>query len=163
MEDQSLCINGSVADIVETYSDMVYKLALARTKNKANAEDVFQEVFLRLMKNKEKLKSEEHCKAWLIRTTINCSKSLFCSAWFKKVVPLEDTLTFSTPEKSEVYYAVLALPEKYRTVVHLFYYEGLSVIEISKALKMNESTVKSQLSRARNLLKSALKGECNYV
>ena len=152
MEDKSLRTNDSVAKVVETYSDMVYKLALARTKSKANADDVFQEVFLRYMKSCNKISSEEHCKAWLIRATINCSKSLFGSVWFRKVVPLDETLSFSTPEKSDVYYAVLELPTKYRTVIHLFYYENMTVSEISKVIHVNEATIKSQLSRARNLL-----------
>lgn len=163
MEDKSLRTNDSVAEVVETYSDMVYKLALARTKNQANAEDVFQEVFLRYMKSSAKIHSEEHRKAWLIRATINCSNSILGSAWFKKTVPLDETLTFSTPEKSDVYYAVLELPVKYRTVIHLFYYENMPVAEISKAIHVNESTIKSQLSRARNLLKTTLKGECDDV
>ncbi len=73
-----------VTNIVNQYSNMVYKLALARTKDKADAEDVFQEVFIRYMKNYQKIVSDEHCKAWLIRTTINCSYDIFKSPWLKK-------------------------------------------------------------------------------
>ena len=89
----------------------------------------------------------------------NCSKTLLSSAWFRKTSPLEDTLTTELEEKSEVYYAVMDLPVKYRTVIHLYYYEDLSVSQISGLLKTKETTVKSQLHRARSLLKETLKGE----
>lgn len=89
-----------VTNIVNQYSDMFYKLALARTKNKADAEDVFQEVFIKYMKNYHKIVSDEYCKAWLIRTTINCSYDIFNSSWSKKTVPIIDNLVFSIKEKS---------------------------------------------------------------
>ena len=149
--------------VVETYSDLVYRLALARTKNQAAAEDIYQEVFLRYLKNQDKIVNETHKKAWLIRTTINCSKSLLTSAWFRSTVALEDNLSFTTPEETGVYHAVMGLPQKYRTVIHLFYYEDLSIREISEILGIGENTIKSQLSRARTLLKEKLKGEYDYV
>ncbi|MEG2018358.1 MAG: sigma-70 family RNA polymerase sigma factor [Clostridium sp.] len=147
-----------IEETINKYSDMVYRLALARTKNTSDAEDIFQEVFIRLIKNIDNLHGEAHIKPWLIRVTINCSKTLLTSFWFKRTTTLEDTLTFSTPEKSNVYYTVLNLPVKYRTVIYLFYYEDLSIKEIAKILNYNESTVKSQLSRGRALLKNNLKG-----
>ena len=152
-----------VTNIVNQYSDMVYKLALARTKNKSDAEDVFQEVFIRYMKNYNKIVSDEHCKAWLIRTAINCSYDIFNNLWTKKTVPIIDNLVFSTKEKSDIYYNVLELPKKYRTVIHLFYYEDMSIKEIAEALGTKEGTVKSQLHRGRNMLKESLKGETDYV
>ncbi len=152
-----------VTNIVNQYSNMVYKLALARTKDKADAEDVFQEVFIRYMKNYQKIVSDEHCKAWLIRTTINCSYDIFKSPWLKKTVPMIDNLVFSTEERSNVYCSVLELPKKYRTVIHLFYYEDMSIKEIAEALGIKEGTVKSQLHRGRNMLKESLKGEIDYV
>lgn len=150
-------------EIIRAHFDMVYRLALSQTKSVANAEDVTQEVFLRFVENREKLKSSEHIKAWLIRVTINCSKSVFLSSWFRKTVPLTDEITFDTPEKSEVYYAVQSLPSKYRTVIHLFYYEDMSVKEIADCLSMKESTVKSHLFRGRELLRSELKGGYDFV
>ena len=150
-------------EIIRAHFDMVYRLALSQTKSVANAEDVTQEVFLRFVENREKLKSSEHIKAWLIRVTINCSKSVFLSSWFRKTVPLTDEITFDTPEKSEVYYAVQSLPSKYRTVIHLFYYEDMSVKEIADCLNMKESTVKSHLFRGRELLRSELKGGYDFV
>lgn len=157
--------------ILQKYSKMVYRLAYARTKNRADAEDLLQEVFLRCLKSNVHFNSDEHCKAWLIRTTINCSKNLLTSAWFKKIVPMKNPLEdfaesnegVPGEKKSEVFYAVLDLPEKYRMVVHLFYYEDYSVAKISEILSRKEPTVKTQLHRARELLKQKLKGEYDYV
>lgn len=159
MLDMTLCTDGNIDDILEKYSNMVYKLALARTKNKSDAEDVLQEVFLKLIKQKKIFESEEHVKAWIIRVTVNCSLKLVTSAWFRKTVPLVEELKFETEEKSDVYYEVLNLPLKYRTVIHLFYYEDLSIEKIGQVLSIKESTIKSQLLRARQMLKIKLKGD----
>lgn len=146
-------------EIVEKYFDMVYKLALSQTKNREYADDMVQEVFLRYLKSDKSFESEEHIKAWLIRVTLNCCKSLFSSNWFKKHETLSEDIVFNTKEKGDVYYAVAELPQKYRAVIHLFYYEDLSVADISKALNIKESTVKSQLSRGRDMLRKKLKEE----
>ncbi len=144
--------------IIEKYFDMVYHLAMAQVKNKTNADDIVQDVFLKYIQSAKRFESDEHIKAWLIRVTINCSHSLFTTSWYKKTVPLEDELVFEMEEKSDVYYAVLELPEKYRTVIHLFYYEDMSIAEISEALRIKETTIKSQLSRGREMLREKLKG-----
>lgn len=144
--------------IIETYFSMVYKLALSQTKNIANAEDVCQDVFCKYIQKGGGIQSEARIKAWLIRVTVNCCKSLFRSGWFKKTVPLEEELVFDQQEKSDVYYAMLNLPQKYRLVLHLFYYEELPVREIARSLGQKESTVKSQLHRGRELLKELLEG-----
>jgi RNA polymerase sigma-70 factor, ECF subfamily len=149
-------------EVLSTYSNMVYRLALSRTKNVSDAEDILQEVFLRLVNKRPEFTSEEHRKAWLIRVTVNCSNKLITSAWFRRTTPLKEELKFETKEKSDVYYAVLELPLKYRTVIHLFYYEDLSIAQISHILSMKESTIKSQLLRARHLLKIKLKGEFDH-
>ncbi len=149
--------------VIERYFNMVYKLALAQTKNKTMADDVTQEVFLRYLKHSAKLESEEHRKAWLIRVTLNCSKSAFSNSWFKRTTPLSDELVFEEKETGEVYYAVLELPPKYRSVIHLFYYEDLSIEEIGKILGRSASAVKSQLFRGRNMLRSILKGGEDHV
>ena len=150
-------------EIIKKHFDMVYRLALSQTKSVANAEDVTQEVFLRFIQNRSKLTSSEHIKAWLIRVTVNCSKNVFMNSWFRKTIPLTDEITFDTPEKSEVYYAVQSLPSKYRAVIHLFYYEDMSVKEIAECLSMKESTVKSHLFRGRELLREKLKGGYDLV
>ena len=149
----------------EKYFNMIYKLALAQTRDIDIAEDVTSDVFLKYMETKKVFESEEHIKAWLLRVTINTSKSVFSSSWFKKTVPLEETLEGAgiPEEESEVYLAVMNLPEKYRTVIHLFYYEDFSILEIADILNSKEGTVKSQLLRARALLKDALKGAYDLV
>lgn len=143
--------------ITEKYFDNVYRLALSRTGNKSDAEDVTQEVFVRFLKTDTHFFSEEHAKAWLIKVTVNCSKNVFLSSHYKKTVPLTEEISFSQPELEELYLVVARLPLKYRTVIHLFYYEDMSIESISKCLKMKESTVKSQLHRGRELLKTMLK------
>ncbi len=153
----------SKRETVEKYFDMVYRLALSQTKDKNHADDVVQDVFLRYIKTDKQFESEEHVKAWLLRVTINCSKNIFTNAWFKKTEPLNDELVFETQEHSDVYYAAQELPAKYRTVVHLFYYEDLSIEQISEYLHMKQSTVKSQLHRARQMLKEKLKGGYDFV
>ena len=148
----------SAAQAFEKYSDMVYRLAVARVKNKYDADDILQEVFLRFIKCKDKVENEEHLKALLIRITINCSKSLITSSWFKRTEPLSESLSVRD-EYSDTLDAVLRLPQKYRTVIHLHYYMGYSVEEIAKIIKSKPSTVKSQLHRARQKLKIDLKGD----
>ena len=148
--------------VLEEYSNMVYRLALSQTKNTADAQDVYQEVFLRLISTNTTFESDEHLKAWLIKVTVNCSHKLFSTAWFRHTVPLEEDIPFETKENSEIYYAVLNLPLKYRTVIHLYYYEGYTLEEIAKILSKNPATVRSQLARARNLLKGKVEGD-NYA
>ena len=146
--------------IVNRYSDMVYRLALIHTKNRHDAEDICQDVFVKLMRNINKLRSEEHIKAWLIRVTINSSRSLFSGAWNRKTCALDDSVSFVMPEESS---AVLRLPAKYRGAVHLFYYEDYSIAEISRILNQSESATKMQLSRARDMLRVKLGEEYLYV
>lgn len=145
--------------LYDRYSNMVFRLAFLRTKNTADSEDILQDVFLKLLKNGHKIENEEHMKAWLIRVTINCSNSYLSSPDRKKTEQLGDKLYIDLKEKSDVYYAVMALPCKYRTVIHLFYYEGYSCAEIAKIIKKSGSAVKSRLSRARGMLSETLKGE----
>ena len=105
--------------IVEKYFDTIYRLALSQTQDSTKADDVLQDVFVKYIKTDKKFESEEHIKAWLIRVTINCSKSTFTNSWVKKTVPLTDDITFEIPEQEDVYYAVAKLPKKYRAVIHL--------------------------------------------
>lgn len=162
MTSNAIQIDDEVNEIIKKYSDMVYKLALSRTKSEADADDVFQEVFCRYFHNNTKFQSDEHIRAWLIRVAINCSNKLFSSAWFRRTIPLEDNIEFNE-EENQVYISVLELPLKYRTVIHLHYYEDMSISEISKTLKIKESTIKSQLHRAKALLKVKLEGDYKDV
>lgn len=150
--------NEYIEYLVEKYADMVYRLALSRTRNKENSEDVFQEVFLRISKRLPDFESEEHEKAWLIRVTINCSKNIINSRWNRTVDILEQDLKQEEIQMDEIYYDVLRLPQKYRTVIHLFYYENLPIKEISNILNTKETTVKTWLSRGRQQLKNVLEG-----
>ncbi|MBQ1821343.1 MAG: RNA polymerase sigma factor [Clostridia bacterium] len=160
--EQSLPVNHDLDTLFHTYGDMVYRLALVRTRSVADAEDVVQEVFLRCLRNNPSFESAEHQKAWLIKVAVNCSKSLLGSAFRRHSVP-EDAAGELTAEDavpdSTVYDAVMKLPEKYRTAIHLYYYEDYSVREIAEAMRSTESTVKSWLHRARGMLKEELGGE----
>ena len=143
-------------EFVEKYSSLVYNLALTRTRDLTSADDVYQDVFFRYFKKRPSFLSDEHEKAWIIRVTINCSKSMLGSLWNKRVVPLDESLAVDQPEVQEVYDVVMQLPLKYRTVIFLHYYEGFTISNIAKATKVKENTVKSHLFRARSLLKERL-------
>lgn len=151
-------VSGAEA-IYQTYADMVYRLAFLRTKSSADADDIVQEVFLRCLRSNPVWNDAEHQKAWFLKVTINCSKSLLTSAWRRNTVPERDDVLTEMEDHTEVYAAVLKLPVKYRTAVHLFYYEGYQVEEIAKITASNASTVKSWLFRARDMLREQLKGE----
>ncbi len=144
--------------MIEKYSNMVYRLALTRTNTRENSEDVYQEVFLRLARKMPEFENEEHEKAWLIRVTINCSKNLLNSSFLKNTTEMKEDIIFETKERHDIYYAVQELPVKYRTIIYLFYYEDYKISEISKILKINENTIKSRLSRAREKLKEKVEG-----
>lgn len=146
-------------EILRTYSEMVYRLAYARTKNRQDAEDITQEVFLKYIRCGKTFKDEEHRKAWLLKVTANTSKSVLTSAWARHYAHMEELPEKGSEmeERSEVFYAVQSLPEKYRIVLQLYYYEELSVREISEILSKKESTVKSLLRRGREQVKNMLK------
>jgi RNA polymerase sigma-70 factor (ECF subfamily) len=150
-------------DVLTKYSKMVYRIAFSRTKNRADSDDILQDVFMRYIKCNTHFNNEEHRKSWLIKAAVNCSKNLLNSAWFRSTTALEDTALMPFNEQDSVYPAVMELPAKYRTVIHLYYYEDLSILDISKILNTKESTVKSRMHRARNLLKVKLKGEYEDV
>lgn len=152
----------NISQVIDKYSNMVFKLALNQTGNKSDAEDVFQEVFIRLVEKQPRFENEEHLKAWLIRVTINCSKKIFSSFWHKKRTELSNEMIFEDKEDEFLYYEVLELPRKYKIVIHLYYYEDYSVNKIAEILKIKQSTVKTHLFRARNLLKNKLKGGVDY-
>jgi RNA polymerase sigma-70 factor (ECF subfamily) len=154
---QSLCTGDCVDGVVEKYSNMVYRLALAQMKTKHDAEDVFQDEFMRYISKSRVFESEEHRKHWLIRVTINRCRSLW-AAWFRKTEPLNEQIPFETEEQGDLFDYLMMLPQKYRLVIHLFYGEELSVKEISKLINARESTVRTWLTRARAILREKLKG-----
>lgn len=147
----------NIEKIVQKYGDMVYRIALVHGNTKEDAEDIFQEVFLRLTKHIQQLQGEEHVRNWLIRVTVNYGKTHKKKCSRHQTLPLdEQMITEEISSQSDmewkVYAAVKSLPENYRTVIHLYYYEELSIKEISLCLKHKEGTIKSQLYRGRKLL-----------
>ncbi len=119
LKTQSLRTDDCAEKVIKYYADMVYRLAFARTGTKYDADEVFQEVFMRYIKKQPVFENEEHRKAWLIRVTINCSKKLWNSVWKRKVVPLAKTIPFETKEDIDLYNELQQLPKKYREVIHL--------------------------------------------
>lgn len=148
-------------EVIRYYAAMVYRLAYAQTRIRSDADDIFQEVFLRYVRKEPAFESEEHRKAWLVRVTLNCAKKHWTSAWRRNTVPLEENISFAAPEENGLDEALKKLNSTYRTVIHLFYYEGYSTKEIGSLLKEKESTVRTQLTRARRQLEQSLKGENN--
>jgi RNA polymerase sigma-70 factor (ECF subfamily) len=143
--------------IYDKYHESVYRLAFAYCKNRADAEDITSDVFLKRFSYRKAFENESHETAWMMRVTVNLAKDLLRSFRYRFTVPLEEAaLIFESPEESEVYRAVMALPAKYRSVIHLYYYEGYSVAEIAKIVGRSETAVQTQLYRARKLLKESL-------
>ena len=150
-----------INNILDLYSQTLIKLSYTYVKNICDAEDIAQDVFVALLKQKTPFESPEHEKAWLIRTTINKSKNHLKSGWVQRTVPLEESdMTEScSDEQSELLEAVLSLPEKYRTAIHLHYYDGYTINEIASIIKKKPATVGTWLARGRELLKNKLKGD----
>jgi len=150
-------------EAIDRYADMVYRLALSQMKNKTDADDLFQEVFVRLVSHIQDLESWEHVKAWLIRVTVNCAKKHYEQYWNKNVDYMDepermadDGGGYELLEEHPVRAAVGKLPPKYRLVIHLYYFEERSIAEIAQLTDQKESTVKSQIHRARKMLKKLL-------
>ena len=146
---------------IEQYADTVFRLCMVNLKNQADAEDVFQTVFLKYTLHSKPFASAEHEKAWLIRVTLNTCKDLLKSFFRKNTAPLEEAAAVVSPEHAAVLEAVWSLPKDYRDVVYLHYYEGYTAPEIAAILKKNPNTVYTHLTRARNMLKDILGGEAD--
>jgi len=150
--------------VVEKYRDNLYAAAFSVCRSAEDAEDVVQDTFLKYHTLHKQFENEQHIKAWLLRVAINQSKTIAGSFWRRNAAPLEDyieTLSFQAPEDRGLLEAVMALPEKYRVVIHLYYYEDYDIRDITKILHVSESAVKTRLSRGRKLLKATLKEEWN--
>lgn len=160
-----LCTDEFLTDTVNEYSDTIYRIAFNITKNPDDAFDVCQDVFVRLIKNKHKIKNKEHLKSWLLRTAINCAKSNCTQAYKRHYVSIGDVKESSFAQNdthNSLVYLLMKLPEKYRTIIHLFYYEDLKIAEIAKLLGITQSAAKSRLSRGREKLKIILEKENYY-
>ena len=142
----------------DAYGAAVYRLALTFLGRHADAEDVTQETFCRLLYRAPAFTGEEHRKRWLLRVAANLSRNQLRGFWRKRVTRLEDTVPAMAPEALELLNTVMALPERYKLPIHLYYYEGYSVAEIAEILKLGQSAVKMRLKRGRELLKLELEG-----
>ena len=149
----------SPKEAYEEYKNLVYRLALARTGDINDAEDILQEVFYKYIRKKPDFENSEHGRAWFITVTINCTKSFFNSAYRKRQAPLTEDIKSEDMEIDTTLSVVLSLPQKYRTVIHLYYYEDYSIKEIAALLQCSENTVKTRLARGREKLKNALGSE----
>ncbi len=150
--------------LMEKYKDHLFAVAFNICKNAADADDVVQDTFLQYHITDKQFENEQHIRAWLIRVAINKAKNINMSFWRRSKIPLEDymeTLTFETPEVENLFEEVMKLPEKYRIVIHLFYYEDYTIREIAQIINATESNVKVRLTRGRRLLKKVLKEEWN--
>jgi RNA polymerase sigma-70 factor (ECF subfamily) len=145
--------------LIEKYASMMLRCAYAYCGNRADAEDIIQEVFIKYMKHLPDFKDSNHERAWFLRVTINTSKDYVKSFWFRRTEAIDENIPYEYEEEKEIWDVVQKLPPKYRSIVQLFYQEGYSVKEISKLLKLKESTAGTRLSRARALLKNICKEE----
>lgn len=146
-------------DAVERYQDMVYRVALHALGSPADGEDAAQEVFLRLYTHPKPFDNEEHRRRWLIRVTVNVCKNTQKSWWRRRRVSLDDVgelPVFDHPEDGALYEAVMSLPEKYRVILELYYYEELTTAQIARTLGLRQSAVTTRLSRGRSMLKEKL-------
>lgn len=149
--------DSEMAAVYDKYKNTVYRTAFAWCRNTADAEDINHDVFIRRFTSNTIFSDDEHEKAWLLKVTANRCRDLFRSFRYKHTVPLEEAaLVYETPQENTVYHAVMELPPKYRLVIHLYYYEGYSIKEISGIVSKSESAVQTQLYRARKLLKKTL-------
>ncbi|MBR5178689.1 MAG: sigma-70 family RNA polymerase sigma factor [Lachnospiraceae bacterium] len=159
-----------IETLMRKHGNEVLRTAYSYVKDKFTAEDIFQEVFIKVYKNLESFRDESDIKTWIIRITINTAKDYLKSAYSRKVVPMmefkEDQLVsdndFEEIENrdrdEQVRKTVMSLPEQYREVLLCVYYHEMSVADTAKSLGIAEGTVKSRLSRARDMMKNKLEG-----
>ena len=143
-----------IETLFEQYRDDVYRLALSYTKSVQEAEDVCQTVFLKLMEQKRIEPGKE--RAWLMQVTANRCKNLLRSSWWKRTVPVEETIPAPDLQYTDIWEIVMALPPKYRVLVYLRYYEELTTREMAELLHISQSAVTTRLSRARQMLREQL-------
>lgn len=146
--------------IVHKHMDTIYRIAVSYTKNPADADDIVQQTFVKLLSRRDSFTDAEHEKRWLIRVCVNECNSFFSSFWRKNVDSMDAISKepeFTMKESSDLYEAIKQLPQKCSIVIYLFYYEGYSTKEIAEILHIREATVRTRLVRARKLLRAQLK------
>lgn len=144
-------------ETVRHYGSQVLRLAFVFVKNRFDAEDIAQDVFVTYLQSTPDFLTEEKKKAWLLTVTANRCRN-FLRSWRRKTVPLTEDMSYLPPEEGMVLEAMLRLDAKYRTVLHLYYYEGYQLSEIGEILRCSTSTVGSRLARGREKLKQELEG-----
>ncbi|MBR6415597.1 MAG: sigma-70 family RNA polymerase sigma factor [Bacteroidales bacterium] len=145
--------------LIGKYRDSVFALSFCICKDREDADDVVQEVFVKYHFSGKEFESERHIHSWLCKVAVNLSRNRVKCFWRSHKESIEEykkTLSFGTEEDGELFSAVMSLPRKYRTALHLHYFEGYSVKEISKMLGISESNAKARLSRGRKALKSII-------
>lgn len=149
--------------IVDSYSDMIFRIAYQNLFNRQDAEDIMQEVFLSLLKSGKEFESSEHLKAWLIKVTVNKCIDLKKSFWRRNTASLNEALDLCSPQETQSLEELKQLSKAQRNIIYLYYYEGYNISEIAKILGENVNTVNSRLQRARKKLKLLIeKGGNNY-
>lgn len=165
-------MNKEITRLVEEYGDDVLRIATVILKSKELAEDVYQETFLRVVRSYSSYRRESSEKTWIISIAVNLCRDYIRSAWKRRVVVTDDFLTYTADsdtekiieEKSErqaLINAIMKLPDKYREIIHLFYYQELGVNDIAEILRIPGGTVKSRLFKARKLLHGMIGGEAH--
>ncbi len=160
-KQRKIVMTGVTYAVIDKYKDMVYRAALTAVGNFADAEDIMQDVFFKYFKTQPEFESESHEKAWFLRVTLNESKNLMRSSWRRRRIDAELTKVsepMKVNEESPVLQAVLSLPEKYRIVIYLYYYEGYQIREIARITSQSETAVAQQMSRGRKKLQKKLGG-----
>lgn len=154
--EKSNISNNAVREAVRNYSSSVLRFAYSYVKNRSDAEDIAQEVFVTFMQKAPKFATEAKKKSWLMTVTSNKCKDFLKSGWNKKIVEMPDNLSYMQAEKSDLLSFVLSLEDKYRVPIHLFYYEGYSIEEIAWITKKKPATIGTQLKRGRAILKDKI-------
>ncbi|MBQ9278181.1 MAG: RNA polymerase sigma factor [Lachnospiraceae bacterium] len=152
-----------IEEIYMRHSNTIYRICFAYMKNHVDTEDAVQETFFKLIKSRPFFESKEHEKAWLIRTATNICKNILKHWWMKRE-NIDDFCNLQSSKKKEtddILNLVIELPEKYKTVVYLYYYEGYNSVEIAKIMKKPQSTIRNYLHEARAILKERLGDDFN--
>lgn len=148
--------NDQLNKYIKSYGDTVYRVAYSYTRNRADSEDIVQDTFVKLLKADKSFDSEDHIRAWLIRVAANLAKNMVGSAWFSRREELSEDIPTKTVEDNGLSAAMAELDGKYSVVIYLHYYEGYSVREIARLLRISEPNVKARLMRGREKLKRYL-------
>ena len=141
---------------IVNYADMIYRIAFQNLKNRADAEDIFQDVCLAIITKNPPFEEESHLKHWIIRTTINKCKNFHKSPWQSRMESIDDHLDLFAPEKRDVMVEIWQLPKNYRNAIYLYYYESYTIAEIAQIMEKNPNTVSSWLTRAKKKLRNIL-------